>query len=178
MSDLSSALGGSAPKHAIVCGGKEYPVGLVTQNVKVAYEKALYQKARAALAEFRGVVDKDYYERKTDALLDHYFKGHFALESEFSRAAMARPGGTLLLLSLLMGRSVADGAGGMTIIPFPELDLINVASQAPDEVAAVLKVVLAESFPAMDVTKAEAAAAAEGEIGPKAPPAPTPGPFG
>jgi hypothetical protein len=48
MSELSSALGGSVPNHQIVCNGKTYHVSLITQAVKVAFERTLYQKARVA----------------------------------------------------------------------------------------------------------------------------------
>lgn len=153
MSELSSALGGSAPKHTIVAGGKAYPVGLVTQAVKVAYEKALYQRARAALADVRAISDKDFYERKLEALVQTYQDGGFAMESEFGRRAMGKPGGSVLLLSLLMG---AVGPDGVTVVPLPELEVINLVSQAPAEVAAVFKSVVAESFPGVGVEQAAA----------------------
>lgn len=165
MSELSSALGGSAPKHRITAGGRSYPVSLVTQTVKVAFEKALYEKARAAVASVKGIVDRDHYERKIDALTDAYLDGSFSIEAELGRKALTRPGGPVLLLSILMGSPTADGKD---ITPLPEIEVINVVAQAPEEVAAVFRVVMKESFPAADFEAAEAQIAAGGQPGPKA----------
>jgi hypothetical protein len=161
VSELSQALGGAAPKHRIECNGKVDPVGLVTQGVKVAYERALYEKARAALAGVRRDVDKDYYERRMDALVEKYQDGSFAMESEFGRKALQKPGGSILLLSLLMGTTGPDG-----VTPLPELEVITLVSQKPEEVGAVFKTVIAESFPGVDVEKI--AADLEAAPGPKA----------
>src|ERR1051325_486436 len=100
MSELSSSLGGSASKHHILCKDKAYPVSLVTQNVKVTYEKCLYERARRAIASLKSISDKDYYEAKLDALVEKYQDGYFALESEYGKKALTKPGGSILLLSI------------------------------------------------------------------------------
>jgi hypothetical protein len=170
VSELSAALGNAAPKHRIACGGRSYPVSLVDQAVKVAYEKALYQKSRAALAELKSISDKDYYERKLDAMAAKFEEGGFAMESEFGRKALGRPGGSILLLAILMGERVVTPTS-VEITPMSEVAVINVVTQAPDEVGSVLKAVLVESFPGADVEKLAAgveAAAAPEVAGPKA----------
>lgn len=158
MSELSAAVGGSGPKHQITSNdGVTYPVSLVTQGSKIAYEKALFKRARETLAPIKGIVDKDYYERKMDALVERYEKGDFAMESDFGRQTLGKPGGAVLLLSILMGSKKPDGE----IDPMPELDVMKLIAQKPEETAAVFKAVIVESFPGLstdelaDVTKAE-----------------------
>lgn len=154
MSELSNALGGSAPKHNLICKGVKYPVSLITQAVKVAYERALYEKARTALADIKPIVDKDYYERRMDALVERYESGGFAMESEFGQKALTKPGGSILLLSILLGIPAKSATTGEPIIiPMPELDVVNIVSQAPEETALVFKTVVAESFPGVDVNE-------------------------
>jgi len=151
MSELSGAVGSAGPKHKITVGNKQYPISLVTQGVKLAFEKALYEKARAALRSIRGDVDKDYYERKMDGLIEHYQTGGFAMESEFGKKAMESPSGVVLLLALLMGTANPNDPADIT--PMSQIDLINAVSAAPDEFAAVFKTVIIESFPGADVEK-------------------------
>lgn len=159
MSELNAALGSA--KHHIRFTDKAgvarcYPVSLVTQAAKAAYAVALFERARDSLGRVKAIADKDYYERKLDALTDAYLNGDFALEAELGRKALTRPGGSVLLLSILMGAADA---------PLPEAEVINVVAQAPDETAAVFKAVMRESFPAADFEAAEAAVAG----GPPAP---------
>jgi hypothetical protein len=173
MSELSSALGGSVPNHQIVCNGKTYHVSLITQAVKVAFERTLYQKAREALGSVRDISPPVYYEKKLDALLESYQQGKFAMESEFGKKAMANPGGGIMLLSLLMGET-----RGNTIIPLPETEIMAIAVQVPDEASMILRTVMRESFPGVDIdkieadikakAKAEAEAEAEADADPKA----------
>lgn len=147
MSELSSALGGSAPKHHISYNGVSYPVMLVTQGVKVAYEKALFQKVRDGLAQIRETVDKDYYEKKMDKLVDRYEEGEFAMESEYGKKTLGKPGGSLMLLGIILGKKQPDG----DIIPMPQLDVMNLIAAKPEEVAAVFRAVIIESFPGVKV---------------------------
>lgn len=153
MSELSNALGGSAPKHQLRCGDKTYPVMLVTQAVKVAYERALFAHARDALAAVRDVVDKDYYATRMDALVKTYQDEEFAMGSDFGKKSLGRPGGTVLLLSILLGTAVSKPNGEIDITPMPALQVANIVSQVPEEAAAVFKAVIAESFPGVDVEK-------------------------
>lgn len=163
MSELSSALGGSAPKHHIHCNGKQYPVNLITQAVKVAYEKALFEKARTVIASMKTMFDRDQYAAKVDQLADRYTEGYFAMESEYGQKSLKRPGGSVLLLSILMGQYSPQGE---FLAPMPELDVINIVSQVPEEAGAVFKVVMTESFPGVDVEKLSADV--EGQADPKA----------
>lgn len=148
MSELSNALGGSGPKHEISCAGKTYPMMYVTQAVKDAYGKALYRRAREALTLIRNEVDKDFYESRMGALVDRYTDGQFAIESEYGKRSLEKPGGSILLLSIMLGTK-----NGPDIIPMSELEVVNIVSQAPEEVKAVFKTVIAESFPGVDVDK-------------------------
>lgn len=148
MSELSTALGGSAPKHFITGpDGTRYPIGLVTQNVKVAYEKELFRQARETLAKMRELYDRDAYNDRLDALVRKNDDGHFSLGGEFSQAAMSRPRGAIMLLALLMGTTVPKPNGEIDIIPFPEWELMKLVAAAPHEIDTLLKVVMRESFP-------------------------------
>lgn len=148
MSELSQALGGSAPKHTIKANGKVYSVGLVTQEVKVAYEKALYARAREGVREMKTDLDKDDYAEMFQTLADRYEAGEFALEGERGRKALNSPRGSLLLLSILMN--------------VDEMEVIRIVSENEEEVNSVFKAVIKESFPGSRFEEPEA---------PKAPPA-------
>lgn len=148
MSELSSALGGSAPRHFLTGpDGKKYAIGLVTQNIKIAYEKELFRQARETLASMRPLYDREAYNDRLDALVKKNDDGHFSLGGEFSKAAMGRPRGAIMLLSLLMGTTVSKPNGEIDITPFPEWELMKLVAAAPDEVDTILKVVIRESFP-------------------------------
>lgn len=169
MSELSTALGSAGPKHRLTANGKTYPVGLITQAVKVAYEKELYHRARRALADVRAITDKDHYERRLDTLIDRYDAGYYAMESDHGRAVFGTPTGTLLMVSLLLGATAANG----DITPLPETEAMNVLMAAPEEAASLLKLVIKESFPDLPP---EPDAAPGDTAGPKAdPPAGEPG---
>lgn len=154
MSELSNALGGAAPKHKITTpDGKTYPVSLITQGVKVAFEKELFRRTRQAMAQIKTIVDKDYYERKMDTLIVQNEEGGFAIESEFGRKALTKPGGAMLLLSLLMGTPSKNDP--TDIDPMPDMLLYSIIAQAPDEVSAIFRTVTKESFPGVDIDKLE-----------------------
>lgn len=146
MSELSSALGGDAPRHVLTVNGKTYTLSLITQGVKVAYEKRLFHKARMALSEVRAFVDKDYYENRMDELIHDYKTGGFAIESEYGQTMMKSASGVLLLLSLLMGERKGDD-----IVPLPESEVTMVLVSAETELLSMLSAIVSESFPGIDL---------------------------
>lgn len=152
MSELSAALGDSAPKHHILCGDKRYPVRLVTQAVKVGFEKLVYEKARAATASIRDITDKEHYHKLINDLLEMNKKGGFSMEAPYGKEVMESPSGAIVLLSLLMGSMCADGK---TIEPMPEMDVLKIVAQAPDETNLILRTVMQDSFPGVEVEKVQ-----------------------
>jgi hypothetical protein len=150
MSELSRALGDHGPRHEIACNGKTYKVGLVTQAVKVGYEKKLYQHAKDAVTALRHDLDGDQYVGMLTRLTDAYEAGEFAMEGTRGLKALKSPKGAMVLLGLLIGCD--------------EIETLNLASQKKEEVAAALNLAISESFPGATFEKA----ADEGDDSPKA----------
>lgn len=140
MSELSKALGDTAPKHTIEANGKTYEVGLITQAVKVGYEKRLYQHAKDAVTALRRDMDSEEYVGMLTKLTDAYEEGQFALEGQRGMKAIQSAKGSLILVSLLTG---AD-----------EIEVMNAVSAKPQEFATVIDTVIKESFPGAKVERA------------------------
>lgn len=166
MSELGNALGGSGSKHPLTIGGKTYHVGLVTQAIKLAYERALYARAREGLAALRGDLDGDMYAEGMFKLSEKYEDGEFALEGERGKKTLKSPHGVTLILSLLMG--------------VDQQEVLQCLLTDETQVQNVFRSVMRESFPsaAWDVKPAEGEAASGGQSLPKAPSEPTPAPSG
>jgi hypothetical protein len=133
MSELSNALGGAAPKHTISANGKTYSVGLVTQAVKIAFEKALFQKAREGCKALREDLDPDQYLSLMEKLAKAYEDGDFAMEGSRGKKAIQSPQGAVLILSLLMGCDAQE--------------VLQALLSNESEVLTVFRVVMKESFP-------------------------------
>ena len=136
MSELSRALGGDGPPFKLNIGGKTYTVGLVTQDVKAAYEKELFRKARESVAALRNDLPAEDYRGMMTDLAAKYEAGAFAMEGERGRAMLATPRGSMLVLSLLLG------------VDEQEVMRVMLADEA--QVMAVFRAVLRESFPGVD----------------------------
>ncbi len=128
-----------ASGHEFEHKGKVYKVRLVDQEVKDAYGKALYKKAREAAAGMRELMTPAEYGEHLKRLNDDYIAGKYALESDFGLKMMHNTTGGLLLVSILLGVT--------------EMDAMKVLAERKTDVAGLLDVVLRESFP--DVPQGE-----------------------
>lgn len=128
-----SECGGATTPHQITHDGKTYTVGLVTQEVKIAFERKLFAQARDAALALKECMTPDEYRQHLKTLNDDYISGKYALESERAVSLLQTPKGCLLLCGLLIG---AD-----------ETELLRLLVRRKDEVTAMLEVVLRESFP-------------------------------
>ena len=133
MSELSNACGGSAPKHKLTALGKTYEVGLVTNEVKIAFEKDLYHRARTSVATLRGDMDPEDYRTMMHDLAEAYELGEFAMEGLRGKRFLGKPRGTIAILMLLIGVG--------------EQEMINIVLDNEPEVQSVFRVVMQESFP-------------------------------
>lgn len=131
MSELSQSLGG--PPFKVTIGAKTYSAGLVTNEIKIAYEKALYQKAREAVVGLRADLSSDEYIAIMSSLADAQGNGDFAIEGKRGLKALSSPRGSFLVLSLIFG--------------VDETELLNMLLLDEAQVQAVFKAVLRESFP-------------------------------
>jgi hypothetical protein len=160
MSELSQALGNHGKKHAITrdvtdeAGNvttESYEFSLITQGVKIDYEKSLYAKAKDAIKTDRAEMGAAWYERKLDDLRTQFEAGEFAFESPRGQKALKSNAFALTFLTLLVTRD------GQPIDSNRALDLM--ASNGP-EVKNTLRLILNESFPSL-------AKKQEGEADPK-----------
>lgn len=138
MSELASVLGDSV-RHPFKVRGKDYSIGLITQDVKVAFAKAVYAKAREGVATLRGDMDKDDYLTMLGKLSDEYTLGEFAMEGKRGQAFLLKPLGRIVLLSLLLGVNEHEA---MQL-------LVDEESGASAELQILLRTVMKESFPGM-----------------------------
>lgn len=147
MSELSRSVGG--PPFVLNVQGKSYGIGLITQDVKAAYEKELFRKAREAVAALRQDLPAEVYKEMMLELAETFEQGKFAMEGERGQKMLGTPRGSLLVLSLLMGTDEAEVA--------------RVLMADEPQVMSVFQAVLRESFPGVDFAegaepkKAEAA---------------------
>lgn len=134
MSELSNARG-DGPRHPFKACGKDYSIGLLTRDIKIAFAKSLYARAREAVKAMRDDMDKAEHQAMFDRLSDEYTLGEFSMEGKRGQAFLLKPVGRILLLSLLIG---TDEHEAMQIL---------VDADAAPEVQSLLRTVLKESFP-------------------------------
>lgn len=134
MSELASVLGDSV-RHPFKVRGKDYSIGLITQDIKVAFAKSVYAKAREGVASLRSDMDKDDYLAMLAKLADEYTLGEFAMEGKRGQAFLLKPLGRIVLLSLLLG------------VNEHEAMRILVDEDAAAEIQVLLRTVMKESFP-------------------------------
>lgn len=164
MSVEGETLGGS---HPFSHNGKDYKVSLINKRIKVAFERALFKKAREALKETRPdyderaaeeaadlpeIKDKDKrdkavaevyakhaaaYKARQDELEDQYTCGDYTFESAKGQKAIGSAPGMLLLISLTFGVDIEEA--------------FNLLTTAGEEVQAMIKLIIRESFPGVKV---------------------------
>ncbi len=126
--------------------GKTYTVSLITQNVKLAFEKGLFARAKRAALELRDLLSPEDYLAHVKALNDDYISGQYAFESERGLAAVSTISGMVLLTSLLFG--------------CPEDEVVPILTERKDEVIGLIQMIFKESFPGTDKEGSNAATAA------------------
>lgn len=139
MSALGEILGGT---HPFEHNGKRYDVGMVTQDVKLAFSRKLFQRARDAARELRGCMTADEYREHLKALNDDYLEGAYDFESGRGQKALKTVPGMLSLCSLLWGCD--------------EHEMLLLLKARKEEVSALLAVILRESFQLEEAAEAPA----------------------
>lgn len=153
MSVLGKMLAGNSDssRHVLNVLGRQVPVKLIDQGVKLGWERQFYADARqrAAFAyetdrdeavaagippAALGLIDAEYNARLED-LSDDNDAGKFALLSKRGCKALSEPEGIVRLLSLLTGLTRAELFSAVR------------DRAAQPEINAVVATVIAESFP-------------------------------
>lgn len=132
MSELSKALGNAAPPHQVVHDGRTYSFALLDQIHKNAIEKRLYQNAREAVYVDREHMDSEQYVLRLDKIRDAYELGEYGFFGERGGKILQTARGLVLLLETLTGER--------------EDAILTLLAARPEEVNAVIKSVMAESF--------------------------------
>lgn len=141
MTDLPKLLGNAGEPHAITHNGKTFKFRLIDQKAKDAVAKRLYQQARDAVYADKDRLTPDEYAAVLDRVYDRYSRGEFGFLTERTLGILKTPAGVLLLLSVLSGES--------------DEDLAKLLDERGAEAQAVIKTILAESFPKKAVPAAE-----------------------
>ena len=132
MSELSKALGNTAPPHQITHEGKTYSFFLVDQIRKNALEKRLYQNAREAVYADREYMNSEEYLKRLDAVREAYELGQYGFFGERGGKILQTPRGMLMLLEVLTGEN--------------EDAVIELMTARPEEVNTVIRTIMSESF--------------------------------
>ncbi len=137
MSALAEALGNKTPAHVFhhtSSDGAEkvYQVRLVTQAVKVAVEKRLYDRAREIVRDEKPDLTPEEYESRCRALARDYQLGEYAMESERGQAYLKSRAGVIHLAALLF--------------QCDEMEMVRLFGERQADVGTLLQLVLRESF--------------------------------
>jgi hypothetical protein len=132
MSELSQALGNAGEPHRIEHDGKTYRFFLLDQPRKNALEKRLYQQAREAVYIDRDHMTSEQYVERLDGVREAYEAGEYGFFGKRAGKVLQTPKGALMLLEVITGES--------------EDLLIPLLAARPEEVNALLKSVMTESF--------------------------------
>lgn len=132
MSELSKALGAAGKPHQIVHEGRTFTFHLLDQVRKNSIEKRLYQNAREAVYVDRDFMTSEQYVERLDKVREAYEAGEYGFFGERAQKVLQGPNGVLMLLE--------------TITDETQEDLIPLMAARSEEVNAVVKTVLNESF--------------------------------
>lgn len=145
MSDLSVALGKSAPPHYFDHKDKDgnlikrYPVNLLDQNAKVEYSKRLFARARNAEKAAREDYTAEEYAARLDHLNDLYMAGEYDWDSERGLKFQQTTAGHKMTCSILMGIS--------------EDEFFKLMVECHEDLQPLLSLVLRESLPGIEAKK-------------------------
>jgi len=134
MSELSRALGG--PPFKIILKEKTYNVGLITGDIKIAYEKEMYAQAIRAVGMQRQFLPEDDYRGMMKELAAQYGRGEFAMEGEEGRRLFDTPRGLFLITGLVLGVDQAE--------------VLAIMLEDGPQVSAVIEAVIKDSFPGVN----------------------------
>lgn len=134
-------LGNHGPKHSITHDGVVYHVRLIDQWAKAEWEQRLYDRAIHAARVISKRHPKGWLEDKLVKIDDDFINGEFAFFTEKSLKLIMTPPGVELLLTILTGKDLAE--------------LAPMIIAKPEEVKAVLHMVIKESFPGVKLEKAK-----------------------
>ena len=148
MSELSQIAGNHGVPYSLETPDGTVTFSLITQAVKIEFEKALYAQAKDALREDRAEMGDEWYERKLDALREQYEAGEYAFESERGKKALRNATWAVRFLQMI------TRLGGTPLTWEKALDLM--ASHGA-EVKNILAQVLKDSFPSLRLAEQKAA---------------------
>ncbi len=114
---------------------KVYHCSLVTQNIKLQFEKRLFARAKDAAIGMREAFTKEEYLQHIGDLNSKYLRGDYAFESEIGLDACKTITGLKLLVSLLFNIS--------------EEEAVGLAIECKEEMMQVVTMAIQQSFPGM-----------------------------
>jgi hypothetical protein len=133
---LTHVLGASAPGHKILLGDRVFTARPVTQKLKAGFERWLQRKVIGGFLAAQED-DPDLFRRAVEVVADRVALGTYAFHSEIAQQVLKTPDGSLALASLIFDAS--------------EEEVIELMLSKGPEVAAILALVLRESFPGAKV---------------------------
>lgn len=128
MSVLGEMLGGT---HPFEHDGKIYNVKAITQDVKVAFEKSLFFKAKDAALALRDLMDREQYAAHLDKMNNDYLSGKYRFDSKRGKSAL-QGNGLFVLLAMLF--------------EVDEQTMMRIAKDKAQEVVALFRLITKESF--------------------------------
>lgn len=131
MSLLSQDVANGAPAHAIEYGGVRYSFRHFGLPELAEFERERYKAERDGLRLLRDDYPEAAYVERLDGLRRRYEAHEFAFESD--PEFIEKPEGVLLILRVMTGRSDAENW--------------RLFCALPEEVGAVMNLVISESFP-------------------------------
>lgn len=152
MGVTSEILGNSGSSHVIEHAGKQYRFRLIDQAVQSAWEKRLYEKDIEAvkIQKDAGLLDAQEYAAQLARLTAAYRDGEYEMLS---------PGGMKLLTSMSGVRQLLT-----LLLQCPADEMLQLLLAKKLEVVEKVRLIIAESFPGVDMTGG-AVAAVSGEGG-------------
>jgi hypothetical protein len=149
MSTLGEVVGGS---HELSHNGVTYKISLITQKVKVQFERHLFAKRKECLLQIKEMMDSKEYADALEQLSKDYMAGLFAFEGKFGVEFIGTEPGQVYLVSLLFG--IAD-----------EQEALRLIKDKAQEVTSLLRLVIKESYAITEeeLTEMELKSKAKGE---------------
>ena len=130
MSTINECLG---TPHEFTHKGKTYQVSLITQNIKAAFEKRLFARAKEAALTMRDLMTTEDYRQHLKFLNDDYIAGQYAFESDRGIKAVQTINGMVSLCSLLFN--------------VDEQEMLKIIVERKEEVTSLVNLIFKESFP-------------------------------
>lgn len=162
----AAALGAA---HELEHGGRLCRFRLIAQEDKAAYQRWLERNARKAAMDLRGEVPDEAWKAAWNSTVADIAAKAYRFHGDHATRAPQTFGGMVGLMAIL---GTVDGPDGKAR-PLAEDEMLDVALERGDEVAAIMNAIFEESFPNLIRAARERAAKA---TPPTTPPAPEGGP--